>query len=297
MIDEFLAYNKQFVTEKAYEPYVTTKYPDKKVAIVSCMDTRLTQLLMASLGIKNGDVKMIKNAGGIIQSPFDSTIRSLLVGVYELGVKEIMIIGHTDCGAQHLDPDEMIRLMLERGVSQEHIDMMKYCGIDFRSWLNGFNNSEEAVRKSVEIVAKHPLMPKDIIVRAKTCGHAGVIEFNGDVYSCDHYVFPEFKLGNIYEKTLIEMMYSDRQLEFGQMKQKALPTQCRNCEFLFACNGECPKNRFAVTPDGEPGLNYLCKGYHQFFSHVAPYMDYMKRELLAERAPANVMEAIRRGEL
>lgn len=165
MIDEFLAYNKQFVTEKAYEPYVTTKYPDKKVAIVSCMDTRLTQLLMASLGIRNGDVKMIKNAGGIIQSPFDSTIRSLLVGVYELGVKEIMIIGHTDCGAQHLDPDEMIRLMLERGVSQEHIDMMKYCGIDFRSWLNGFNNSEEAVRKSVEIVAKHPLMPKDIIVR------------------------------------------------------------------------------------------------------------------------------------
>lgn len=106
-----------------------------------------------------------KNAGGIIQSPFDSTIRSLLVGVYELGVKEIMIIGHTDCGAQHLDPDEMIRLMLERGVSQEHIDMMKYCGIDFRSWLNGFNNSEEAVRKSVEIVAKHPLMPKDIVVR------------------------------------------------------------------------------------------------------------------------------------
>ena len=132
---------------------------------------------------------------------------------------------------------------------------------------------------------------------AKTCGHAGVMEFNGDVYSCDHYVFPEFKLGNIYEKTLIEMMYSDRQLEFGQMKQKALPTQCRNCEFLFACNGECPKNRFVVTPDGEPGLNYLCKGYHQFFSHVAPYMDYMKRELLAERAPANVMEAIRRGEL
>ena len=132
---------------------------------------------------------------------------------------------------------------------------------------------------------------------AKTCGHAGVMEFNGDVYSCDHYVFPEFKLGNIYEKTLIEMMYSDRQLEFGQMKQKALPTQCRNCEFLFACNGECPKNRFAVTPDGKPGLNYLCKGYHQFFSYVAPYMDYMKRELLAERAPANVMEAIRRGEL
>lgn len=132
---------------------------------------------------------------------------------------------------------------------------------------------------------------------AKTCGHAGVMEFNGDVYACDHYVFPEFKLGNIYQQTLVEMMYSERQMEFGQMKQKSLPSQCRACEFLFACNGECPKNRFATTASGEPGLNYLCKGYHRFFKHVAPYMDYMKKELLAERAPANIMEAISRGEL
>lgn len=132
---------------------------------------------------------------------------------------------------------------------------------------------------------------------AKTCGHAGVMEFNGDVYACDHYVFPEFKLGNIYQQTLVEMMYSERQMEFGQMKQKSLPSQCRACEFLFACNGECPKNRFATTASGEPGLNYLCKGYHRFFKYVAPYMDYMKKELLAERAPANIMEAIRRGEL
>lgn len=132
---------------------------------------------------------------------------------------------------------------------------------------------------------------------AKTCGHAGVMEFNGDVYACDHYVFPEFKLGNIYQQTLVEMMYSERQMEFGQMKQKSLPSQCRACEFLFACNGECPKNRFATTASGEPSLNYLCKGYHRFFKHVAPYMDYMKKELLAERAPANIMEAIRRGEL
>lgn len=165
MIDEILSYNQKFVSDKGYEPYATTKYPDKKIAIVSCMDTRLTQLLMAALGIKNGDVKMIKNAGGIIQSPFDNTVRSLLVGVYELGVKEIMIIGHTDCGAQHLNPDEMISLMLKRGISQEHIDMMKYCGINFKSWLNGFENSEEAVKQSVEIVAKHPLMPRDIVVR------------------------------------------------------------------------------------------------------------------------------------
>ena len=102
------------------------------------------------------------------------------------------------------------------------------------------------------------------------------MEFNGDVYSCDHFVFPEYKLGNIYQKTLVEMMYSEKQQAFGQMKQQSLPTQCRECEWLFACNGECPKNRFARTASGEPGLNYLCKGYHRFFSHVAPYMDFMK---------------------
>ena len=132
---------------------------------------------------------------------------------------------------------------------------------------------------------------------AKTCGHAGVMEFNGDVYSCDHFVFPEFKLGNIYEKTLVEMMYSERQQVFGKNKQNTLPKQCKECEFLFACNGECPKNRFITTSNGEPGLNYLCKGYYQYFNHVAPYMDFMKRELLAERPPANVMDAIRQGKI
>lgn len=132
---------------------------------------------------------------------------------------------------------------------------------------------------------------------AKTCGHAGVMEFNGDVYSCDHFVFPEYKLGNIYQNTLIEMMYSEKQREFGLFKQKSLPQQCKECEFLFACNGDCPKNRFAKTVTGEPGLNYLCKGYYQYFKHVAPYMDYMKKELQAHRAPANVMEAIRNNEI
>ncbi len=125
---------------------------------------------------------------------------------------------------------------------------------------------------------------------AKTCGHAGVMEYNGDVYACDHFVFPEYKLGNIRTHTLTEMMYSQRQQQFGAMKRDSLPTQCRECEFLFACNGECPKNRFCHTATGEPGLNYLCEGYHRFFAHVAPYMDFMKRELLAQRPPANVMK-------
>lgn len=129
-----------------------------------------------------------------------------------------------------------------------------------------------------------------VCTMAPTCGHAGVMEFNGDVYSCDHFVFPEFKLGNIYEKSLIEMMYSEKQIQFGQQKKDSLPDKCKECKYLSACNGECPKNRFLTTEDGEPGLNYLCKGYYQFFDHVAPYMDFMKKELLAERPPANVMK-------
>ena len=130
-----------------------------------------------------------------------------------------------------------------------------------------------------------------VCTMARTCGHAGVMEFNGDVYSCDHFVFPEYKLGNIREKTLVEMMYSDRQQKFGTDKYDSLPSQCRRCKYLFACNGECPKNRFTVTADGEPGLNYLCEGYYRFFEHVAPYMDFMKNELDNQRPPSNVMNA------
>ena len=129
-----------------------------------------------------------------------------------------------------------------------------------------------------------------VCIQAKTCGHAGVMEFNGDVYSCDHFVYPEYKLGNIHTRTLVEMMYSDKQLKFGNDKRDALPLQCKACQFLFACNGECPKNRIIKTDSGEAGLNYLCKGYYKFFEHVAPYMDFMKKELLERRPPANVMK-------
>lgn len=130
---------------------------------------------------------------------------------------------------------------------------------------------------------------------APTCGHAGVMEFNGDVYSCDHFVFPQYKLGNIHSKSLVEMLYGEKQQKFGQDKYNSLPTQCKECKYLFACNGECPKNRFSNTLTGEPGLNYLCKGYYHFFDHIAVYMDFMKNEYDHQRAPANVMRAIRTG--
>ena len=165
MINEILKFNREFVAEKGYEPYLTDKYPDKKIAIMSCMDTRLTKLLPAALGLRNGDVKIIKNAGGVITTPFDSTMRSLLVGVYELGVEEIMIVGHTDCGVQGMDGEEMLHLMRRRGIDDEHISLMKHCGIDLEKWLHGFDNVDEAVRETVDLVRNHPLMPADVTVR------------------------------------------------------------------------------------------------------------------------------------
>lgn len=128
-----------------------------------------------------------------------------------------------------------------------------------------------------------------VCTMAEECGHAGVMEYNGDVYSCDHFVFPEYRLGNLGERSLYELMNSEKQKEFAKNKKKRLPQQCLECEFLFACHGECPKNRFVKDEYGNPGLNYLCKGYKMFFDHVVPYMDFMKAEFLAERAPANIM--------
>ena len=165
MIDDILEFNRRFVEDRGYERYVTTKYPDKKLAIVTCMDTRLVELLPAALGIRNGDVKMIKNAGGMITGPFDSAVRSLLVGIVELGVEEVMVIGHTDCGVAHINAETMIRHLVQRGVSQDHIDMMCYCGIDFEAWLRGFSCVEDSVTETVDLLRNHPLMPRDVTIR------------------------------------------------------------------------------------------------------------------------------------
>ena len=133
-------------------------------------------------------------------------------------------------------------------------------------------------------------VPPGICAYSKECGHAGVMEYNGDVYSCDHFVFPEYRLGNIAEHSLIEMLYGDKQQVFSQLKHSSLPRQCRECDMEFACHGECPKNRFDVDKYGEKGLNYLCPGYYHYYTHVAPYMYFMKRELQAGRPPANIMQ-------
>lgn len=164
MIDEILRHNREFVASGAYKQYETSKYPDKRIAIVTCMDTRLVELLPAALGIKNGDVKIIKNAGGTITNPFDSTMRSLLVAVYELGVNEIMVIGHTGCGVQGMNAEEMLSLMRARGIDEEHISLMRHCGIDLNSWLHGFTDTDAAVAETVDLIRNHPLMARDVRV-------------------------------------------------------------------------------------------------------------------------------------
>ena len=165
MLHEILTCNKHFVESKTYENFSTCdKFPAKKLAIVSCMDTRLTELLPAALGIKNGDAKLIQNAGGVISHPFGSVMRSLLIAVFELGVQEILVIGHTDCGARFTDSQAMQTKMLAQGITQENIDMVKYCGIDFNAWLGGFMDLEQSVRKSTELVKHHPLIPAHVKV-------------------------------------------------------------------------------------------------------------------------------------
>ena len=162
MRQEILEYNKQFVANREYEKYRAGKYPEKKLAILSCMDTRLTELLPAALGLKNGDAKIIKNAGAVVTHPFGSVVRSLLVAIVELGVEEVMVIGHTDCGVQGMDGSEMLDMLVERGIDQQHIDIVRHSGIDLERWLGGFESVESSVHETVRRLKEHPLMPKDV---------------------------------------------------------------------------------------------------------------------------------------
>ena len=161
-IDKVLAYNREFVASKGYEPHLTDKFPDKKLAVLSCMDTRLSVLLQEALGLRNGDVKVIKNAGALVPSPWDSAMRSLIVAVYELGVEEIMVVAHTGCGACHMGFDHFRGEMLRRGIPEA---ALQRTDVDLDAWLEGFHDTEKSVRGTVAAIAGHPLMPSDVSVR------------------------------------------------------------------------------------------------------------------------------------
>ena len=161
-IDEIIRFNRDYVETKAYEPHLTDKYPDRKLAVLSCMDTRLSVLLQEALGLKNGDAKIIKNAGAVIPSPWDSVMRSLIVAVYELGVEEIMVVAHSGCGACHMSFDHFKEEMLQRGVPEGNL---KRNDVNLDEWLEGFHYPEESVRNTVAVIKEHPLMPASITVR------------------------------------------------------------------------------------------------------------------------------------
>ena len=163
MIDQILQFNRKFVAARAYEPYVTDKFPAKKLAVLTCMDTRLTELLPKALGLRNGDAKIIKNAGGQILSETDSAIRSLLVGIYELGVQEIMVVHHSTCGACHMSYSEFKPHMQERGISDAILAAWEGRGV--ADWLEGFHDTEASVRNTVAAIVNHPLVPGDVTVR------------------------------------------------------------------------------------------------------------------------------------
>ena len=161
-IDSILSFNRNYVASKGYEKHITDKYPDKKLAVLSCMDTRLSVLLQDALGLKNGDAKVIKNAGAVILSPWDSAMRSLIVAVYELGVTEIMVVAHTTCGACHMSFHHFKEEMLKRGIPECELQRTD---IDLNDWLEGFHDTEKSVRATVATIVNHPLIPSDVVVR------------------------------------------------------------------------------------------------------------------------------------
>jgi len=164
MLEEILRFNDDFVQAKNYTAFQTTKYPDKKIVILTCMDTRLTELLPKSMGLKNGDAKIIKNAGAVVSHPFGSIMRSIIVAVYELKAEEIYVVGHHDCGMANLDYQKILAAMKKRGISKENIETLERAGINLGDWLKGFDSVEESIKSTVKMIKQHPLLADDIIV-------------------------------------------------------------------------------------------------------------------------------------
>ncbi len=163
-LEEILEYNKKFIDNKDYEQYITTKIPKKKMVILSCMDTRLTELLPKAMNIKNGDAKIIKDAGATVMHPFGGVMRSILVAVYEFGTEDIFVVGHYGCGMSNLDTKSLVNKMIERGIKEETISTLNNAGVDVEKWLHGFESIEESIKESVRMIKNHPLIPSNVKV-------------------------------------------------------------------------------------------------------------------------------------
>ncbi|USG63628.1 carbonic anhydrase [Brevibacillus ruminantium] len=163
-IAEILKHNQAFVAEKEYEKYQTTKFPDKRLVVLSCMDTRLEELLPKAMNLRNGDFKHVKSAGAVVSHPFGSIMRSILVAIYELNAEEVIVVGHYDCGMSAINADKMMAKMKERGIAEETFHIIKNSGIRLNSWLRGFDCVEESVKNSVDVIKNHPLLPVHVPV-------------------------------------------------------------------------------------------------------------------------------------
>jgi carbonic anhydrase len=164
LISEILDYNRSFVETEQYKEFLTTKYPDKRMVILSCMDTRLVELLPKAMNLRNGDAKIIKNAGAIVSHPFGSIMRSIVVAVYELQADEVFVIGHHGCGMTGLNSDGVLSKARERGISDDVVKTLENSGIDLSRWLTGFDHVQDGIVNSVNIIRNHPLLPKDLPV-------------------------------------------------------------------------------------------------------------------------------------
>ncbi|WP_144493728.1 beta-class carbonic anhydrase [Bacillus pumilus] len=164
LLEEIIEYNQQFIEEKKYEEFTTTKFPQKKAVILSCMDTRLVELLPRAMNMKNGDIKIVKSAGALVSHPFGSIMRSILVAVYELNADEVYVIGHHDCGMSKIDSQTLLNKAIQRGIPEKRIEVLEYSGIDFKQWLKSFSSVEESVKDSVSVVNNHPLLPSNVPV-------------------------------------------------------------------------------------------------------------------------------------
>jgi len=163
-LEQILEHNRRFVAEREYEQFRTSRFPDKKMVIVTCMDTRLVELLPRAMNLRNGDVKIVKNAGALVSQPFGNIMRSVLVAIYELGAKEVLVVGHHDCGMTGIDPGRVIDRMKRAGIRQEVFDTLEHSGFHLSRWLTGFDTVRESVEKSVSIIRNHPLLPPGIPV-------------------------------------------------------------------------------------------------------------------------------------
>ena len=182
-LQEIINYNKNFINNKDYEEYTTTKILKKKMVILSCMDARLTELLPKAMNIKNGDAKIIKDAGATVMHPFGGVMRSILVAVYEFGAEDVFVVGHHGCGMSNLDTKSLVDKMINRGIKEETLLTLKNAGINVEGWLHGFESIEESIKESVRMIKNHPLLPKDIKVHGLIMNsETGKVEIiiNGD---------------------------------------------------------------------------------------------------------------------